>query len=217
MSGNPKMVMCRNCNAVIASNMKICPSCGAKNKKPFYKRAWFIILMIIVVIGIIAAAGGKKDDTAKLESEIDKLVEDLEDVSNDISSTDEQDMSVEEDANTDDSDTDANEEDVNTDDANTDEKDNKSEELVNGMRPEFKEAMDNYEAFYDDYFKMMKKYEKDPTDLSIMNEYTDMLSKLADMDEMIAAWDISEMNDKELKYFTKVTNRITERLLKISQ
>ncbi len=36
---------------------------------------------------------------------------------------------------------------------------NKNEtNLVNGMRPKFKEAMDSYEAFYDEYCTFMKKY-----------------------------------------------------------
>ncbi len=34
-----------------------------------------------------------------------------------------------------------------------------SDELVDGMRPEFKAAMDSYEEFYDDYCELMKKYE----------------------------------------------------------
>lgn len=33
-----------------------------------------------------------------------------------------------------------------------------NEELVDGMRPEFKEAMASYEAFYDEYCNIMKKY-----------------------------------------------------------
>ena len=58
MSGNPKIVICRNCNSTISKNAIICPHCGAKNKKPFYKRAWFIILAIIVVVGVIGSLGG---------------------------------------------------------------------------------------------------------------------------------------------------------------
>lgn len=42
------------------------------------------------------------------------------------------------------------------------------EELVDGLRPEFKEAMDSYEAFYDEYCAFMKKYMKNPTDLKLL-------------------------------------------------
>ncbi|MCQ2488878.1 MAG: zinc ribbon domain-containing protein, partial [Clostridia bacterium] len=57
------MIACKSCGASIAKSAKACPSCGAKNKKPIYKRAWFIILMAIVVIAIIASIAGGSDDT----------------------------------------------------------------------------------------------------------------------------------------------------------
>ena len=60
-----KMTICKYCGAEIATSAKACPNCGAKNKKPIYKRAWFIILAIIVILGIGGAAiGGGGDDEA---------------------------------------------------------------------------------------------------------------------------------------------------------
>lgn len=64
MAKNPKMVICRNCNNPMSEKAKVCPSCGAKNKKPFYKKGWFIILAIIVVIGVIGSLGGGGDKIA---------------------------------------------------------------------------------------------------------------------------------------------------------
>lgn len=55
MSKKPKMVLCRNCNTPIAKNAKICPSCGAKNKKPFFKRWWFVLFIIILILGGIGS------------------------------------------------------------------------------------------------------------------------------------------------------------------
>ena len=43
-----KMTVCKSCNAPILKKAKVCPNCGVKNKKPFYKRVWFILLIIIV-------------------------------------------------------------------------------------------------------------------------------------------------------------------------
>lgn len=62
MSKKPKMVICRSCNTSIAKNAKICPSCGAKNKKPFYKKWWFILLIVIIAIGAISSIGGNKKE-----------------------------------------------------------------------------------------------------------------------------------------------------------
>lgn len=66
MAGN--MTICKACGAEIAKSAKTCPNCGAKNKKPIYKRPWFIVLAIIVILGIGGAAiGGGGDDTATNE------------------------------------------------------------------------------------------------------------------------------------------------------
>lgn len=53
-----KMTTCKSCGAEIARSAKACPKCGAKNKKPIYKRVWFWILAVILVLGIGGAAGG---------------------------------------------------------------------------------------------------------------------------------------------------------------
>ena len=58
------MTICKSCGAQIAKTAKVCPNCGAKNKKPVYKRPWFIILAILVVIGVIGAAVGGGDDAS---------------------------------------------------------------------------------------------------------------------------------------------------------
>lgn len=52
-----KMKKCKTCGAEIASNAEVCPQCGAKNKKPFYTRWWFIVIVIVVVIGAIGSMG----------------------------------------------------------------------------------------------------------------------------------------------------------------
>ena len=63
MSKENKMTVCSHCGAEIASSAKVCPKCGGKNKKPIYKRTWFIMLAVIIVLGIISSAfgGGNKE------------------------------------------------------------------------------------------------------------------------------------------------------------
>ena len=51
MSKKQKMVLCRNCNTPIPKTAKVCPSCGARNKKSFYKHFWFLVLILVVAIG----------------------------------------------------------------------------------------------------------------------------------------------------------------------
>lgn len=55
-----KLIKCKSCGADIAANAKACPQCGAKSKKPFYKKWWFWLIVVFVVIG---SAGGDSDET----------------------------------------------------------------------------------------------------------------------------------------------------------
>ena len=63
MSSN-KMGVCKHCGAEIAVSAKTCPQCGGKNKKPIYKRGWFIALCVIVVIAAVSSAGGDESAPA---------------------------------------------------------------------------------------------------------------------------------------------------------
>ncbi len=390
MSKNPKMVMCRNCNTVIAANAKVCPACGAKNKKPFYTKWWFIIIVIIVVLRLITLMGrnhGEEFAWNDIElgeqlpapkSNVGEIISNADDHLNmyvyKTSSGDYKDyikaceddgyviesdkresgydaynsagykLSLGYDDNkeklsiilnapeemkefswatagigsmlpipksnmgkitTDSSDTyivrvgntskddyaeyvkacedagfivdynkydesysasnedgyhlriqyvgfntmevsikapeevktteipESSDDKVNTDNQTDNETNNNTDSnvtsnetietkesntgLVDGMRPEFKEAMDSYEAYYRDYCDILKKYTSDPTDLSILTKYTELMDKSAEMSEKFDAWDEGEMNNAELKYYLEVSGRVTQMLLEIGQ
>lgn len=54
-----KLINCKTCGAEMAANAKVCPQCGAKNKKPIFKKWWFWVLIVIIVGGIIGGSGSK--------------------------------------------------------------------------------------------------------------------------------------------------------------
>lgn len=56
-----KLINCKTCGAEMASNAKACPQCGAKNKKPIFKKWWFWVLIVIIIGGIIGGSSGSKD------------------------------------------------------------------------------------------------------------------------------------------------------------
>ena len=80
------------------------------------------------------------------------------------------------------------------------------------IRPEFKAAMDSYEAFCDEYCDFMKKYAENPTDLALLAKYADMMTKYSEMNKNFEAWDESEMSEAELKYYLEVLSRVTQKL-----
>lgn len=85
-----------------------------------------------------------------------------------------------------------------------------------GIRPEFKEAMDAYEAFYDEYCDILKKYYANPADMSLLAEYTELMKKAVDVDSAFAKWENEDLNNEELKYYLDVNNRVMKKLLDVT-
>ena len=57
---NNKMTTCKTCGKEMAKSAKVCPSCGAKNKKPFFTKPWFIAIVALIIIGAIDSGGKYK-------------------------------------------------------------------------------------------------------------------------------------------------------------
>lgn len=91
-------------------------------------------------------------------------------------------------------------------------------ESVDGIRPEFKEAMDSYEEFMNEYCDFMQKYaESDGTDVGLLTDYADYMSKYADVVASFEAWDNGEMNTEETAYYLDVQTRINKKLLEVTE
>ena len=89
-------------------------------------------------------------------------------------------------------------------------------ESIDGMRPEFKEAMDAYEAFYEEYCEFMISYKENPTDTDLLLKYSELLTNVEEIEKAFEEWDEAEMNDVELKYYLDVTNRVMKMLVDVS-
>lgn len=91
---------------------------------------------------------------------------------------------------------------------------------VNGIRPSFKEAMDEYEAFFDSYVEFMEKYmDADPADsLSMMADYGKYMQDYTDaMEALEKIEDDEDLSNEELVYYTEVMGRINTKLAKTLQ
>lgn len=105
---------------------------------------------------------------------------------------------------------------VDNDEDKTSEKENDNQ-YIDGMRPEFKEAMDSYEEFMDEYVVFMKKYaNSDGTDVSILSDYATYMGKYAKFVEDFEKWEDEEMNDAETAYYIQVQSRVSQKLLEIA-
>ena len=373
MAKKQKLVLCRNCNSTMPKGTKKCPACGAKNKKPFYKRGWFVLLAIIVLIGIIGSLGGNGEKIKWAEMELGYLLpeppaskgklyensdEQLWVTYNDVSDAEYNDfldeckdmgfdidadkssssyqaynedgysldishysdrlsinleapmelgtfawpsgsagnqipapestvgkfsheyddhfflyvgntsrndyneyviacsnagfnvdynkgdsyyyadnaegwhislryegnniMSIDIDAPEDTSVADDNTESENTTESAETEcteepSENTNSELVDGMRPEFKEAMDAYEEFMNEYCEFMEKYaESDGLDVGLLADYATYMSKYVEAMEAFEKWDGEDLNAKETAYYIEVQTRINKKLLEVA-
>ena len=87
---------------------------------------------------------------------------------------------------------------------------------ASGIDPDFKAAMDSYEKFFDDYVDFMKKYQKNPGDLSLLKDYAKFMSQYTDTMNKLNSIDQSELNDAELAYYMDTVNKINKKILEIA-
>lgn len=84
------------------------------------------------------------------------------------------------------------------------------------IRPEFKEAMDSYEAFFDEYIALTEKISKGDSSTETMLAYTQYLAKYADVMQKLDEINEDELTAAELLYYEEVMLRITQKLSAVS-
>ncbi|MBR2289415.1 MAG: hypothetical protein IJ867_02065 [Clostridia bacterium] len=85
-----------------------------------------------------------------------------------------------------------------------------------GLSAEFKKAMDSYEKFMEEYISFMKRYAVNPSDISLLTEYSNYLEKYNQMIEDFEKWDSEDLNDAEMAYYIEVQTRVSQKLSKAS-
>lgn len=88
---------------------------------------------------------------------------------------------------------------------------------TSGIRPEFKEAMDSYEKFFDEYCTFMKKYKESNDASSMFADYTKYMAQYADTMAKLDAIDEKELSTEEAVYYAEVSARITSKLAEVAQ
>ncbi len=93
-------------------------------------------------------------------------------------------------------------------------KDENNSSSNNKIGSDFKTAMDDYEDFMDDYIEFMNKYQNsDGTDMSLLSEYSEYMSKYSKVCEDFAAWEDRDLNSAETAYYVEVQTRVNQKLL----
>ena len=110
------------------------------------------------------------------------------------------------------------EEETSTDDEDESAEPSESEaDLVDGMHADFKEAMDSYEKFIDEYIAPMDKYAKsDGTDATILSDYATYMIKYAEFVDKFEQWESKDLNTAETAYYLEVQLRVENKLLNVA-
>lgn len=195
-----KMIVCKTCGAEIAKSAKSCPHCGAKNKKPVFKRWWFWVI-VIALLGSLGNSG-KRTKPKEVPNNTINPSQSVSQVKTDTPTKPVATVPVA------------------TETEATHIETTVPEETVPvttnaGLNPDFKAAMDAYASFYSEYCELLKKYMANPADLSLLTKYADMLSRAEQMDQAFEAWDEDDLNSEELKYYLDVNNRVMKMLVDI--
>ena len=91
-----------------------------------------------------------------------------------------------------------------------------SDEQIQGVRPEIKEALDSYESFIDKYCEFMVKYNENPDDLSLLTDYLEFMTEYNDAITEIQNLNTDDLTDEEEKYILDVESRINAKLATVS-
>lgn len=82
---------------------------------------------------------------------------------------------------------------------------------------DFRATMDSYEAFFDEYIAFMQKYTSNPNNaLSMMNDYLNFMNRYSEVMKKMNSIDTSNLSNEDMAYYLEVTNRITQKLLKVA-
>lgn len=88
---------------------------------------------------------------------------------------------------------------------------------ADGIRPEFREAMESYEAFFDEYVAFMEAVDNENTSADYLVKYYDYLAQYTETMEKLDAIDESELSPQEDILYLETMNRINVKLLQATQ
>lgn len=173
-----------------------------KQKKPIYKRPVFIIIAAVVVLTLISSLAGGKD---KKEND-DNPVRSEQSIPTVLSGNEKTETAA------------PTQPEITTAEKTTapEVTTEKPEELVDGMRPSFKKAMDEYLEFFKNYTEAMDALSADPDSLTVMTKFLEMAARLDVISDELDAIDESELNAIEEAYYLMVMEKCDYLLLKAS-
>ncbi len=164
----------------------------------------FAILVVGLMIMFTSGCGGKTSVPSELDSSV--VTSETETSKNDESSKIEQSSKKEESSKAQES---SKKEEVPK-------QEDESQKTDNNVSTNFKETMDSYEAFIDEYVEFMNKYQESDDTAAMLADYSEFVSKYKDYATKIGEINEDELSAADLAYYIEVTGRVNSKLASIS-
>lgn len=88
---------------------------------------------------------------------------------------------------------------------------------ASSVSADFKQTMDSYEAFFNEYVDFMKAYQADPTSSEMLSQYADVMSRYSETMSALDSIDESSLSTADYAYYAEVNARIVSKLAEIGQ
>ena len=90
-------------------------------------------------------------------------------------------------------------------------------ESIDGLRNEFKQAIDSYESTMDGYIAFMVKYKNsNGRDAQLIQDYNQWLKKYIETLQAFENWKGNILNEQEARYYVEVQRRIAQKFMDAS-
>lgn len=87
----------------------------------------------------------------------------------------------------------------------------------NEVDPEFKAAMDSYEAFFHEYCNFMRAYNESSDPAALAGEYADYMKQYAETMDKLSQIDESALSSADALYYAEVVGRITQEMAEVGR
>ena len=73
-----------------------------------------------------------------------------------------------------------------------------------------------FESFMNKYVDFMKKYKQNPTDQSMLSEYSTIMSEYTKFSESLSKVDTTTLSAEDLAYYFEVVNRVNAKIAELN-
>ena len=91
-----------------------------------------------------------------------------------------------------------------------------SEELVDGMRPSVKNAIDSFEEYFVEYVELIEKIEKNPNNPLLLIDYAEFLKTYDTTMRAFEDMEDDNLNDAEMAYYLAAFGRVNQMLINVT-